>query len=66
MAVLAERMRGSLVIDGRNVLDRDAIRTAGLLYEGFGRPAASDVAVPVNASCLTVTSTSFHTSELVS
>ena len=47
-------------------VDRDAIRTAGLLYEGFGRPATPDVVVLVNASCLTVTSTPFVTSELVS
>ncbi len=30
-------MRGRVVIDGRNALDRDAVRGAGLLYEGIGR-----------------------------
>jgi UDPglucose 6-dehydrogenase len=34
---VAEAMRGRVVIDGRNALDRDAIRGAGLLYEGIGR-----------------------------
>jgi UDPglucose 6-dehydrogenase len=31
------RMRGSLVIDGRNALDPTAVRAAGLIYEGIGR-----------------------------
>ena len=30
-------MRGDLVIDGRNALDADAVRGAGLTYEGIGR-----------------------------
>jgi UDPglucose 6-dehydrogenase len=34
---VAEAMRGSLVIDGRNALDADAVRAAGLTYEGIGR-----------------------------
>ena len=34
---VAEAMRGRVVIDGRNALDRDAVRGAGLLYEGIGR-----------------------------
>jgi UDPglucose 6-dehydrogenase len=32
-------MSGTLVIDGRNALDDDAIRAAGLRYEGVGRAA---------------------------
>ncbi|HST56371.1 MAG TPA: nucleotide sugar dehydrogenase [Solirubrobacteraceae bacterium] len=35
-AVAAE-MNGTLVIDGRNALDQDAVRAAGLTYEGIGR-----------------------------
>jgi UDPglucose 6-dehydrogenase len=35
--LLAESMRGNLVIDGRNALDPEEIRSAGLLYEGIGR-----------------------------
>jgi UDPglucose 6-dehydrogenase len=34
---VAEAMRGRVVIDGRNALDREAVRAAGLLYEGIGR-----------------------------
>ncbi|MGZ4174189.1 MAG: UDP-glucose dehydrogenase family protein, partial [Solirubrobacteraceae bacterium] len=33
----AEVMEGSLVIDGRNFVDPDAVRAAGFLYEGIGR-----------------------------
>ncbi|HWI74409.1 MAG TPA: UDP binding domain-containing protein, partial [Baekduia sp.] len=36
-AAVAEKMRGDLLIDGRNALDPDAIRAAGLVYEGVGR-----------------------------
>jgi UDPglucose 6-dehydrogenase len=34
---VAEAMSGDLVIDGRNALDPDAVRAAGLSYEGIGR-----------------------------
>jgi len=34
---VAQVMRGTVVIDGRNALDPDAIATAGLTYEGIGR-----------------------------
>ncbi|MGH2911875.1 MAG: UDP-glucose dehydrogenase family protein [Solirubrobacteraceae bacterium] len=34
---VAEAMSGKLVIDGRNALDPDAVRAAGLIYEGIGR-----------------------------
>jgi hypothetical protein len=30
-------MSGTLVVDGRNALDADAVRAAGLVYEGIGR-----------------------------
>ena len=33
----AEEMSGTLIIDGRNALDADAINAAGLIYEGIGR-----------------------------
>jgi UDPglucose 6-dehydrogenase len=36
-AAAAEAMRGELVIDGRNALDGDVVRAAGLRYEGVGR-----------------------------
>ena len=32
-----ERMNTALVVDGRNFLDRDAMRAAGFTYEGIGR-----------------------------
>ena len=32
-----ERMATPLVVDGRNFLDRDALRAAGFTYEGIGR-----------------------------
>jgi UDPglucose 6-dehydrogenase len=32
----AAAMAGNVVIDGRNALDADAVRAAGLLYEGIG------------------------------
>jgi len=34
---VADAMSGQLLIDGRNALDPDAVRAAGLLYEGIGR-----------------------------
>jgi UDPglucose 6-dehydrogenase len=39
---LAAAMGGDLVIDGRNALDPDAVRAAGLRYEGIGRPREGD------------------------
>jgi len=39
LAELASSMRGTLLIDGRNFLDADKVREAGLDYEGIGRPA---------------------------
>jgi UDPglucose 6-dehydrogenase len=35
----ARRMRGRLVIDGRNVLDPQVVRAAGFAFEGIGRGA---------------------------
>jgi UDPglucose 6-dehydrogenase len=34
---VAERMAGTLVLDGRNALDAEAVNAAGLVYEGIGR-----------------------------
>jgi UDPglucose 6-dehydrogenase len=34
---VATAMRGNVVIDGRNALDREAVTGAGLVYEGVGR-----------------------------
>jgi UDPglucose 6-dehydrogenase len=35
--VAAQRMAGQIVIDGRNCIDPEAVRAAGLAYEGIGR-----------------------------
>jgi UDPglucose 6-dehydrogenase len=35
--LVAEAMKGDLVVDGRNALDPQAVRAAGLHYEGMGR-----------------------------
>ena len=37
LAAVAEAMAGNVLIDGRNALDGDAVRAAGLIYEGIGR-----------------------------
>jgi UDPglucose 6-dehydrogenase len=34
---VAEAMNGDFVVDGRNALDPEAIRSAGLQYAGIGR-----------------------------
>jgi UDPglucose 6-dehydrogenase len=34
---VAGLMRGRLVVDGRNFLDRDRVQAAGLIYNGVGR-----------------------------
>jgi UDPglucose 6-dehydrogenase len=36
-AAVAEAMRGTLLVDGRNALDPAAVTAAGLTYEGIGR-----------------------------
>jgi UDPglucose 6-dehydrogenase len=35
---ILEAMRTPLIVDGRNLLDPDAVRAAGFRYEGIGRP----------------------------
>ena len=37
---VSKAMRGNLLVDGRNFLDPVAVRGAGLIYEGIGRPSA--------------------------
>jgi UDPglucose 6-dehydrogenase len=36
-SAVANAMQGNVVIDGRNALDVEAVRGAGLIYEGIGR-----------------------------
>jgi UDPglucose 6-dehydrogenase len=42
LAGAARSMRGSLLVDGRNFIDPEAARTAGLVYEAIGRPLRND------------------------
>jgi len=35
--LVAQRMNGRLLIDGRNALDPETVRASGLDYEGIGR-----------------------------
>jgi UDPglucose 6-dehydrogenase len=37
-AAAGERMRNRVIVDGRNLLDPDALRALGFTYEGIGRP----------------------------
>jgi UDPglucose 6-dehydrogenase len=37
LAKVADAMAGTVVIDGRNALDPEAVRAAGLVYEGIGQ-----------------------------
>jgi UDPglucose 6-dehydrogenase len=39
-AEVAGRMRGNVVVDGRNLLDPDELRELGFVYEGIGRAVA--------------------------
>jgi UDPglucose 6-dehydrogenase len=41
-----EAMTRPLIIDGRNLLDPDRVRTAGFAYEGIGRPSSPFAALP--------------------
>jgi UDPglucose 6-dehydrogenase len=39
-AEIRDTMRNPLIVDGRNILDPDAVRQAGFAYEGMGRPTS--------------------------
>jgi UDPglucose 6-dehydrogenase len=39
-------MASPVIIDGRNLLDPDAVRGAGFVYEGIGRPFAPTDVLP--------------------
>jgi UDPglucose 6-dehydrogenase len=41
-AKVAKRMGNPLLVDGRNFLDPDAVRAAGITYEAIGRPSLPD------------------------
>jgi UDPglucose 6-dehydrogenase len=42
---VADAMTGRLIVDGRNALDAEAVRAAGLDYEGIGRPSRTSLPV---------------------
>ena len=44
-----EAMRNPLIVDGRNLLDPEAVREAGFAYEGIGRPSSPFSALPETA-----------------
>jgi UDPglucose 6-dehydrogenase len=39
---VAKRMSNPLLVDGRNFLDPDRVRAAGITYESIGRPSAAE------------------------
>jgi UDPglucose 6-dehydrogenase len=39
-------MTNPLIVDGRNLLDPDAARSAGFAYEGIGRPVSATDVLP--------------------
>jgi UDPglucose 6-dehydrogenase len=39
---VARSMRNPLIVDGRNFLDPEAVRAAGITYDGIGRPLPAD------------------------
>ena len=41
-AEVARRMNTPLLVDGRNFLDPEAVRSAGITYEAIGRPSLGD------------------------
>jgi UDPglucose 6-dehydrogenase len=49
LGAVASRMRGSLIVDGRNFLDPSAVRAAGLIYEGIGRPSPNGARARISA-----------------
>jgi UDPglucose 6-dehydrogenase len=44
-AEVARRMGNPLLVDGRNFLDPQTVRNAGITYEAIGRPSAGDRSV---------------------
>ena len=44
LGAVARSMRGSLFVDGRNFIEPEAVRAAGLVYEAIGRPSANGAA----------------------
>jgi UDPglucose 6-dehydrogenase len=49
-AEVKSRMANPLLVDGRNFLDAEAVRAAGLVYEGIGRPSEQTSPEPPKAA----------------
>jgi hypothetical protein len=47
---VVKRMKTPLLVDGRNFLDADAVRAAGMTYEAIGRPSAPDRSAEVRVA----------------
>jgi UDPglucose 6-dehydrogenase len=47
---VAKRMANPLLVDGRNFLDPNALRAAGLTYEAIGRPSVPDSSAVVRVA----------------
>jgi UDPglucose 6-dehydrogenase len=45
-ADVLDAMRTPLIVDGRNLLDPEAVRAAGFAYEGIGRPSSPFAGLP--------------------
>jgi UDPglucose 6-dehydrogenase len=45
-ADVLEAMRTPFIVDGRNLLDPEAVRAAGFAYEGIGRPSSPFAGLP--------------------
>ncbi|HEX7254462.1 MAG TPA: nucleotide sugar dehydrogenase [Gaiellaceae bacterium] len=43
---VGDSMRNPLIVDGRNILDPEAVRRAGFAYEGIGRPTSALSGLP--------------------
>jgi UDPglucose 6-dehydrogenase len=48
-ADILDAMRTPLIVDGRNLLDPEAVRAAGFAYEGIGRPSSPFAGLPETA-----------------
>jgi UDPglucose 6-dehydrogenase len=60
---LRQAMSGVHVYDGRNILSRDRVQAAGLVYQGVGRPIRRAQAAGADAAAIAMTGGNGHTIE---
>jgi UDPglucose 6-dehydrogenase len=60
---LRQAMSGVYVYDGRNILSRDRVQAAGLVYQGVGRPIRRAQVARTDATAIAVTGGNGHTVE---